>query len=102
VTDSRMVAWFEVYAFVAPLLAGIAPWPAAGTPAWCQLPDDDPRKLAAVLESSIHWALKIDAEQTVRAEASQQISAAADWTAVARNTQRGRGAAYIERRKGAA
>jgi hypothetical protein len=85
VTDSRMVAWFEVYAFVAPLLAGIASRPAAGTPAWCQLPDDDPRKLAAVLEAGVHMALKIDAEQAAKAEASQAISTAADWKQVARN-----------------
>jgi hypothetical protein len=96
-----MVAWFEVHQFVAELVAGVAPRPPAGTPAWCALADDDPRKLAAVLELGVHMALKIDAEQTARAEASQAVSSAADWTAVARTTRTGRGAAYIPRRRSA-
>jgi hypothetical protein len=97
-TGSRMVSWFTVFEFVAPLLARLDSWPAAGTPEWCELDDEDPKKLAGVLEAGIHWSLRVDAEQTARAEASQDISAAADWSAVARTTRTGRGDAYIPRR----
>ena len=81
--DSRQVAWFEVYQFVASLLAGARSWPAAGTPEWCALADGDPRKLTAVLEYGTRWALKVDAEQAARAQASQDISAAEDWRQLA-------------------
>ena len=91
------MAWFAVYELVAPLLATIPAWPAAGTPAWQQLEDDDPRKWAAVLDAGIHWALKIDTEQEARAQASQDISTAVDCRSIARRVQQGRGAAYIKR-----
>lgn len=98
---SRQVAWFEVYEFVAELLSETGSWPTAGTPSWAALPDDDPRKLAAVLAAGTHWALRVDCEQTVRAQASQDISTAAKWKAVAQQIHRGRGPAYIPRRKAA-
>lgn len=95
---SQQVAWFTVYELVAPLLATIPTWPAAGTPAWQQLEDDDPRKWAAILDAGIHWALRIDSEQSARAQASQDISTASDCRSIARRIQQGRGTAYIPRK----
>jgi hypothetical protein len=59
-------------------------WPAAGTPAWCDLPDDDPAKLAALLDAAQHWALRVETCQQAQCEASHDISAAYDWGAIAR------------------
>jgi hypothetical protein len=86
--NSREVSWFEVYSFVAPLLAGVDSWPAAGTPAWTALADDDPAKLAAVLEAGIRWALRIDTEQEILAQAARDVSQAADWSAIAASSRR--------------
>lgn len=96
-TGSRQVAWFKVYEFVEQLLAGMVSRPAAGTPEWCALPDTDPRKLAAVLDAGVHWTLRIDTEQEHRAEASKDVSAAADWSAVGRRML-SRNSVYIPRR----
>jgi hypothetical protein len=96
---SRSVDWFAVHEFVAQLLPSGGSWPAAGTPAWYALDDTDPRKLAAVLEAGVRWCLRIDTEQAQLAEASKDIAAIADWSAVARNMRRGRGSAYIPRRR---
>ena len=57
-------------------------WPAAGTPAWCDLPDDDPAKLAALLDAAQHWALRVETCQAAQCEASRDISAAYDWAAL--------------------
>lgn len=95
---SHMVAWFTVWEYVQQLMPETGSWPRAGTPSWAALDDDDPRKLAAVLEAGVHHALRIDAEQTVRAEASRDVSTAADWTAIAQRTRAGRGNAYIPRK----
>ena len=76
---SRQVAWFEVYTFVVSLLARTPSWPAAGTPEWCLLDDTNPRKTAAVLDAGVHWALKIDTEQTAQAELSQNLSTNTEW-----------------------
>ncbi len=86
---SSQVCWWEVYEFAARMQEGIAPegFPAAGTPAWCDLPDDDPAKLAAVLDSGVHHALRVETAQEAAAEASRSISAAVDWAAVGRRTQ---------------
>ena len=46
-----------------------------GTPAWCSLANDDPRKWAALLDASEHWALRVDTCQEARCEASSDISA---------------------------
>lgn len=94
---SRTVDWWAVHTFVVPLLDEAGSWPLAGSLAWQQLRDDDPVKLAAVLDAGRHWALRVDTCQTAMAQASQGISAAADWSAVARSIRRHR-AAYIPRR----
>jgi hypothetical protein len=55
----------------------------AGTPQWCELADDDPRKTAALFDAARHWALRIETFQIAECEASHAISAAADWSAIA-------------------
>ena len=82
---SRQVDWFSVFQFVNQLLATVAPWPAAGTPEWCALPDGDDRKLAAVLEYGVHHALRRDTLQEEMAGTSHEISTIENW-----NTQRRR------------
>jgi len=56
----------------------------AGTPEWCALDDNDPVKTAALLDAARHWALRVDTCQEAACEASRDISAAADWSTVAR------------------
>jgi hypothetical protein len=96
---SRQVSWFPVYEFATQLLTPVHNWPAAGTPAWQELPDNDPRKLAAVIEAGVHWSLRIDAEQEARARASRDIAASSDWPALARNLRRQPGPAYVPRER---
>lgn len=84
------VSWWIVHQFVVRVTEGLADWPAAGTPAWCALGDDDPRKLAAVLDAGQHHALRIEIAQEALAEASKAIAAAADWPGIAREIQQRR------------
>ena len=79
---SRQVAWWPVHELVAEVLDQVGDWPLLGTPAWCALDDDDPRKWAALLDAAQHWALRLDVEQEARAEASRAIAGAADWRAI--------------------
>jgi hypothetical protein len=69
----------------------------AGTPEWCALPDDDPVKLAALFDAARHHALRLDVNQAARAEASRDISAAADWPAIATKIFQRCSSAYIPR-----
>jgi hypothetical protein len=94
--SSQQVAWWEVHSYVAPLLEAVGSWPTVGTPAWCDLVDDDPRKLAALLDASRHWALRVETCQTAQIQASHAISAAADWSAIAYRFL-GRAQFYAER-----
>jgi hypothetical protein len=80
---SQQVAWWEVREFVAAQLDQVEQWPMIGTPAWCLLDDDDPVKLAAVLDAAQHWALRLETCQQARAEASRDVAAGADWRAIA-------------------
>jgi hypothetical protein len=82
--SSQQVNWWEVHEFVAPVLKRAGPLPIVGSPGWCALPDTDPRKVAALFDAAQHWALRVETCQTAECEASQAISAAADWSAVAR------------------
>lgn len=88
VIGSRQVAWWEVHAHVAPLLARVGSWPTAGTPAWCALDDNDPAKLAALLDAAQHWALRLETCQQAACDASRAVSAAEDWAALAWETKR--------------
>ncbi|WP_136245859.1 DUF2742 domain-containing protein [Mycobacterium intracellulare] len=89
-TESRQVSWWETNRFIEVLLAqsnnGPLPW--AGTPAWCDLADGDPRKLLALAAAGEHFVLRVEVAQTAQAEASRAVSAAADWPKIARETQR--------------
>jgi hypothetical protein len=101
--ESQQVSWFEVHLFVESLVAqancGPLPWP--GTPAWCEMDDLDPRKLLAVAQFGVHFALRVETCQQAHAAASRAISAADDWSAVARGIRRHNDAissgAYIRR-----
>lgn len=95
-TASRAVSWWSVHEYVAPTLAAAVEWPMAGTPAWCDLDDTDPVKWAAICDAARHWALRVETCQAASAEASRDVSAAADWPAVSREIQRRRDA-YIRR-----
>jgi hypothetical protein len=68
-----------VHEFVARRVAAVGDYPRAGSPAWCELDDDDPRKLAAVLDDGKHHALRVETAQQASAEASHEISASIDW-----------------------
>lgn len=94
--SSQQVNWLTVHDYVAPLLRRTGDWPMAGSVEWCALDDGDPAKLAALLDAAQHWALRIETCQQARCEASRDVSAAADWRAVAEEIQRRR-QVYIPR-----
>lgn len=99
--SSRQVSWWPCHEFIAAVVAqaNVGPIPLAGTPAWLTLADDDPRKLLALAQAGEHHVLRLDLAQEAAAEASKTIAAAEDWPSVARCIRRGRGPAYIPRRK---
>jgi hypothetical protein len=79
------VDWWAVHTYVLPILTEVGDWPMAGTAAWQHLPDGHPAKLAALFDAARHHVLRVDTAQAALAEAARDISAAADWRAVARN-----------------
>lgn len=81
---SQQVSWWSVHGYVAPILASAGSWPTLGTPQWCALDDDDPVKLAALLDAARHWALRVETSQQAECDASREISDAVDWSAIAR------------------
>lgn len=105
--DSRQVSWFEVYQFVERWARSSSTpdheldlqLPIAGTPQWCGLPDDDARKLLAVILGGIREALNHEVVQEHRAAASRDLASSTDWSTIARRIRTGRGDAYIPRRK---
>jgi hypothetical protein len=103
---SAAVSWWSVHEWVTRHLESVGTWPMAGTPEWVALPDDDPRKLAALLDAAQHWALRVETAQQAECEASRAVSAAADWSAIARDRLRHTNAvasgAYIPRKAGVA
>jgi hypothetical protein len=72
-----------VHEFVDAVLKQVNGWPVLGTPAWCSLAHDDPAKWAALLDGAQHWALRLETNQEAMTEASRDVSAAADWSAIA-------------------
>lgn len=98
---SQQRSWWAVHEFLEAVVqqANYGPIPAAGTPSWCAMGDGDPRKLLAVAIEGEHTVLRIETAQEQQAEASKEVAAATDWPAVARRVHRGRGSAYIPRRK---
>ena len=68
----------------------------AGTPAWCELDDTDPRKFAALFDAAQHWSLRVEIGQQHLAEASRDVSAGADWSSITNEIRR-RHKVYIQR-----
>lgn len=93
---SRQVSWWEVHVFISELTAHVNNLPAAGTPSWCAMADDNPRKLLALAVAGEHHVLRVETAQQARAEASCDVSAAADWPKTANQIRQHRGA-YIPR-----
>jgi hypothetical protein len=81
---NQQVSFFDVHEHVASVLEKVGTWPTVGTPAWCALADDDPAKLAALLDAAQHWALRVETCQQAEIQASHAISAAVDWSVIAR------------------
>jgi Protein of unknown function (DUF2742) len=79
---SQQVSWYSVHELISAVLNEVNDWPALGTPAWCSLRQDDPRKWAAVLDGGRHHALRLELNQEARADASKAVSSAADWSKV--------------------
>ncbi|MDC8973987.1 DUF2742 domain-containing protein [Mycobacterium marinum] len=98
IIESRSIDWYSVHEFVFPTLNEVGSWPLVGSLPWRELSDDDPAKIAAVLDAGRHHALRIETAQAALAEASQTISAAADWPAIARSIRRRHNSTYIPRR----
>jgi hypothetical protein len=97
VIPSRSVDWWRVHTHVLPLLEEVGSWPMAGSLLWEQLHDDHPAKRAALFDAARHHILRVDTAQAAMAEVSRDISAAADWSAMARNMLQ-RNSVYIPRR----
>jgi hypothetical protein len=96
VVSSQQVDWFSVHVYVAPVLEQAESWPLAGSPAWRDLADSDPRKLAAVLDGARRDALRNDTLGVALAEASHEISKSSDWSQISRLIRRRLGV-YIPR-----
>ncbi len=86
-TESQQVSWWSVHELILPILNQANDWPTLGTPAWCSLAHEDPRKWCALLDGAQHWALRVETCQVASADASKAISAAADWKSVASEIQ---------------
>ena len=103
IVSSQQVSWLSTHEFLQAALAqaNVGPIPWAGTPAWCELVDGDPRKLLALAIAGEHHVLRVEVAQVAECEASHAISAALDWLAVARENLRhanaGASGVYIRR-----
>jgi hypothetical protein len=82
--SSREVSATAVYLHIAALLVGVGDWPLCGTPAWTALDDSDPRKAAALAYAALEFVLAEDIRQSAEVQASQDISAAAEWGVLGR------------------
>ena len=85
-----------MHEYVVPILSSVESWATVGTPEWCALPDGDPVKVAALMDAARHWALRVETCQQQLAEASHDVSGAADWKAIGTEMQRRR-EVYIPR-----
>ncbi len=99
--QSRQVSWYEVYAFATRFAAsrdvGLNHLPLPGTPQWCGLPDDDARKLMALVVGGVREALAHEMTQEQLADSARAIASAENWSALAQRVQNGRGDSYIPR-----
>jgi hypothetical protein len=87
--ESQAVSFWETHLFVQKYLDTAGHYPPAGTPAWCELADGDRRKWAALLDFAQHHALRVETAQEARAQASRDVSSAADWGRVGAEVVRG-------------
>lgn len=87
-SGSQEVCWWATHLYVSALIAQTENLPAAGTPCWGSLADDDPNKLLALAIAGEHHVLRVETAQAAQAQAGQAISAALDWGAVARSNFR--------------
>jgi hypothetical protein len=83
-TESQQVTWESVHALILPILNQVNDWPTLGSPAWCSLAHEDPRKWAALLDGAQHHALRLELNQRARADASRAMSGSLDWAALGR------------------
>lgn len=90
---SQTVSWWPTHEFISALVAQYNNLPTAGTPAWQQLTDTDPRKLLALAAAGEHHVLRVETAQAAMADASKAVASVSDWRT------RPRGASYIARRK---
>ncbi|TVX97858.1 DUF2742 domain-containing protein [Mycolicibacterium porcinum] len=104
-TVSRQVSWFEVYRYAERLASshdvGLNHLPLPGTPAWCGMPDDDARKLMALVLGGVREALNHEVAQEHLADAGKKIAASSDWAALSKRIAQGRGPAYVPRKRSA-
>lgn len=89
---SREVQWWPVHLFIeaAVAQANYGPLPTAGTPAWAELADGDPRKLLSLAIAGEHHTLRTQIGQEQLAQAAEDVHGGEDWTAVARQVRRRR------------
>lgn len=101
---SQQVDWYETFTYASNIAAqhGLSldhrVLPIAGTPQWCGVPDDDARKLLALILGGVRESLNHEVEQERRATASVDVSKSADWSAIGRRIWSSRGEAYIPRK----
>ena len=82
--ESQQVSWWSVHEFVQKYLDTAGHYPPPRTPAWCELADGDRRKWAALLDAAQHHALRVETAQEQHAQASHDVSAAADGSGISR------------------
>lgn len=90
---SQTVSWWPAHEFITALAAQYNNLPTAGTPAWQQLPDTDPRKLIALAAAGEHHVLRVEVAQQNMADASKAVASSPNWRT------RPRGNSYIPRKK---
>ncbi|MDN4522624.1 MULTISPECIES: DUF2742 domain-containing protein [Mycolicibacterium] len=87
---SQEVSWWAVHQFISAVVEQVKnttlPW--AGTPAWRDLDDADPRKLLSVAIAGEHHVLRVEIGQEQRAQAAEDIWGGADWSEAARTFTR--------------
>jgi len=94
---TREVSSIIAYQRLSPFLG--RPTVTIGTPEWWQLEETGRDFWQAVLWAALRWAIDQDIRQEHLADASHEIAAAADWSALAQRVRNGRGDHYIERKR---
>jgi hypothetical protein len=89
---SQEVSWWATHLFIeaAVAQANCGPIPMAGTPAWAELADGDPRKLLSLAVAGEHHVLRQQIGQEALAQAAEDVWGGEDWAQVARQFRRRR------------